>query len=274
MSFLEAWTLAFPQAMLTVLIVCAALDAVGFYKFVYFLSVGYGFAIAGSGIALMAMYGLDMGIPCLLLCALFVVYGVRLSGFLLARELKNAAYRKTLSQATGGDKKMPIFVKAFIWIACALMYTSQVSPVLYRLEAGAFGGTMPIISAIIMALALILESVADKQKSDAKKINPNKVCSTGLYKIVRCPNYLGEVLFWTGVLLSGIGALRGAVQWTVAIIGYLLLVYVMFSGAKRLEGRQNKNYGDDPEYQAYVKKTPILLPFVPMYSLQKAGFIK
>lgn len=274
MSFFEAWALAFPETMLTILIVCAVLDAVGFYKFVYFLSVGYGFAIAGCGIAFMVMFGFGMGIPCLLLCVLFVVYGVRLSGFLLVRELKNAAYRKTLTQATGGDKRMPIFVKAFIWAACALMYTTQVSPVLYRLEAGAFSGAMPIVSVVIMALALILESVADKQKSDAKKKNPNQVCSTGLYKIVRCPNYLGEVLFWTGVLLSGIGALRGAVQWAVAIIGYLLLVYVMFSGAKRLEGRQNKNYGDDPEYQTYVKKTPILLPLVPMYSLQKVGFIK
>lgn len=274
MSFLEAWHLAFPQAMLVVLIVCAVLDAIGFYKFVYFLSVGYGLAVAGCGVAFVALYGFSMGIPCLVLCALFVLYGARLSGFLLLRETKNAAYRKTLKQATGGDKPMPVFVKAFIWVACALMYTTQVSPVLYRLEAGAFEGVMPIVSAVIMALALVLESVADKQKSDAKKKNPNRVCSTGLYKIVRCPNYLGEVLFWTGVLLSGIGALKGAVQWAIAILGYLLLVYVMFSGAKRLEGRQNKSYGDDPDYQAYVEKTPILLPLVPLYSLQKVGFIK
>ena len=43
----------------------------------------------------------------------------------------------------------------------------------------------------------------------------------------------------------------------------------MLSGAKRLEKRQNKNYGDDPEYQAYVRSTPILIPFVPLYSVEK-----
>ena len=43
----------------------------------------------------------------------------------------------------------------------------------------------------------------------------------------------------------------------------------MFSGARRLEIRQNKNYGRDPEYQAYVKSVPILLPFVPLYSVEK-----
>ncbi|MBE5794736.1 MAG: steroid reductase, partial [Clostridiales bacterium] len=33
------------------LIVCAVACAVGFYKFVYFLSIGYGFAVAAGGIA-------------------------------------------------------------------------------------------------------------------------------------------------------------------------------------------------------------------------------
>ena len=43
----------------------------------------------------------------------------------------------------------------------------------------------------------------------------------------------------------------------------------MFGGARRLELRQNKNYGNDPEYQKYVKSTPILLPFIPLYSVAK-----
>ena len=55
--------------------------------------------------------------------------------------------------------------------------------------------------------------------------------------------------------------------------GLYLIVYVMFSGAKRLELRQNKNYGADPDYQTYVKRTPILLPFIPLYHLEKVKFI-
>ena len=39
-----------------ILAVCAVLCAVGFYKFVYFLSIGYGFAVAGGGIAILVMY--------------------------------------------------------------------------------------------------------------------------------------------------------------------------------------------------------------------------
>ena len=60
----------------------------------------------------------------------------------------------------------------------------------------------------------------------------------------------------------------------IVVIGFLLILYVMLSGAKRLEKRQNKNYGDDPEYQAYYKKTPAIFPFVPLYSLEKINWIK
>ena len=70
-------------------------------------------------------------------------------------------------------------------------------------------------------------------------------------------------------MLSGIGAITGAGQWIIVLIGYVGIIYVMFSGARRLEVRQNKNYGNDPEYQKYVKTVPILLPFIPLYSVEK-----
>ena len=57
------------------------------------------------------------------------------------------------------------------------------------------------------------------------------------------------------------------------MLGYLGIVFVMFSGARRLELRQNKSYGADPEYQAYAKSVPILLPFVLLYSVAKCGFL-
>ena len=58
----------------------------------------------------------------------------------------------------------------------------------------------------------------------------------------------------------------GGAWWAtvLVLIGYAGIIFVMFSGARRLEIRQNKNYGKDPEYQKYVKTVPILLPFVPL----------
>jgi hypothetical protein len=43
----------------------------------------------------------------------------------------------------------------------------------------------------------------------------------------------------------------------------------MFSGARRLELRQGRNYGDMEAYQEYVKTTPIIVPFLPIYSVKE-----
>ncbi len=75
------------------------------------------------------------------------------------------------------------------------------------------------------------------------------------------------------MLLTGTTALSGILQWVLAAAGYLLIVWVMFSGARRLEIRQDKNYGDDPEYQKYIRTVPIIIPFVPLYSVKKYKFL-
>ena len=48
----------------------------------------------------------------------------------------------------------------------------------------------------------------------------------------------------------------------------------MFSGARRLELRQEETYGSDPEFKAYIKKTPLIIPLVPIYSVAKLSWLK
>ena len=57
-------------------------------------------------------------------------------------------------------------------------------------------------------------------------------------------------------------------------MGYVCIVYIMFGGSRRLEIRQNRRYGADPEYRAYVSRTPVLLPLVPLFSVEKYKFLK
>ena len=111
--------------------------------------------------------------------------------------------------------------------------------------------------------------MADAQKSAQKQANPHMVATQGLYRLVRCPNYLGEILFWTGVLVGGLSAYQGIGQWLLAVLAYICIVFVMFNGAQRLEKRQMGRYGDNPAYRQYADHTPILLPFVPLYHLNK-----
>lgn len=263
-----------PWSLLGILaIVCAVLSAVGFYKFVYFLSIGYGFAVAGGGIAIFVMALInptEAPIWILLIqAALFVAYGVRLSGFLLVRELKTASYKKTFQEVSGEGKKMPFFVLFTIWISVTVLYVAQVSPMLFRYDNGASDLVLPLIGIVISILGLVLESVADNQKSAQKKVRPDMVATQGLYKLCRCPNYLGEIIFWTGVFIAGITAYATVGQWITAIVAYVCIVFIMFNGAQRLEKRQMARYGENEEYNTYANKTPIIIPFLPIYHLNK-----
>ena len=42
-----------------------------------------------------------------------------------------------------------------------------------------------------------------------------------------------------------------------------------FNGAQRLEKRQMARYGENEEYNTYANKTPIIIPFLPIYHLNK-----
>lgn len=258
---------------LALFLVALVISASGFKKFVWFLSLGYGFSIAAIGVVLAVMFFGSADPVSLVLCVLLFAYGMRLGGYLCYRELKNAEYNRVLN-AAGGTAAYPLPLLIVIWVTCALLYACEASPVLWRLQAGVGIDAFGVVGACVAACGIALEASADLQKSAAKKINPRRFVDTGLYSFVRCPNYLGEVLTWTGVLVSGLGAMHSPWQWVAALFGWIGIVYVMFGGARRLELRQNKNYGADPEYQAYVKRVPILLPFVPLYSVAKYKWLR
>ena len=253
-------------------LVALAVCLVGFYKYVYFLSIGYGFAVLGIGVtmAIMGVMGIfNAALPHYILCALFVVYCFRLSGFLLFREIKNAAYRKTLKEATGDEKAMPVFVKFVIWVCVAALYVAQTSPVFFRLYNGGEVSGFTWAGIIICIAGIVLETIADNQKSAQKKVRPNMVATKGLYKMCRCPNYFGEIIFWTGIFVSSLDILSGIGQWLMAVISYICIVFIMFNGAQRLEKRQMARYGKDKEYNDYANSTPIIIPLLPIYHLNK-----
>lgn len=248
--------------------VCMLVSAIGFKNYVWFISLGYGFSIAAEGLAMLLLYGQSLTPGTIVCCVLFILYGCRLGGYLAFREIKSGSYKKNMVGEIKDGKTVPFGVKIAIWVTCALLYVTQISGVFYRLHNAAQDNALVFIGAVVMLLGVSLETAADIQKNAAKKVNPRRFVDTGLFRIVRCPNYLGEMIFWTGVLISGIGAVSGW-QWIVVAIGYVGIIFVMFSGARRLEIRQDKNYGKDPEYQKYVTTVPILLPFIPLYSVKK-----
>lgn len=273
------------QTFIILILLVLVVDALGWIRFLWFISIGYGASIAAIAIALYALHYDTLSLPSVALILLAVIYGFRLAGYLLFRELRSANYRKTISYDAKQGRDYPLVASISIWVSCVLLYLCQMTPVIVRVQQEADGLASALgascwtdawawAGAGIAALGLLTEAVADQQKSNAKKRAPQRFVSTGLYRIVRCPNYFGEIIFWTGILVSGLGVMDAWWQWLMAIVGYVAIVYIMFSGARRLELRQDHNYGNDLDYQAYKLSTPILLPFVPIYSVKRHEWLR
>lgn len=263
--------------LLFLLAISFAVSSVGWLYFIYFFSIGYGLSISALSLAAVVMFRDVITLPAALLCVVLFIYGLRLALYLLVRERRSASYKKILYQPDNTQRK-PLFVMFMIWTSCALLYVGQISPVTFYLYNASHGAAVNEVWAwvgmAVATLGVLIEIVADMQKSAAKKINASRFVDTGLYRLVRCPNYFGEVLMWTGSFVICFGACCTAWQWVIASLGYAGIVYVMFSGARRLELRQMEVYGNDPEFRKYIDRRPLIIPFLPIYSVAKHTWLK
>ena len=253
-------------------VIALVLDAAGFVMYVYFFSIGYGLSVAGLALTMLIRFRDRVQFITVVMSVLLIIYGLRLALFLLLRELKNTNYKNLLK--TESKSNVPVGVKICIWTACSALFIGQTSPLLFRIEAGKGIDVCSAAGLILMVVGIVMEIAADWQKNQAKKKDAHMFVSNGLYRLVRCPNYLGELLLWTGVFLSGLTVYHTAFQWIIAVLGFIGIIYVMFSGARRLELRQDRNYGNNPDYREYVRTTPIILPFVPLYTVKDLKWLK
>ena len=102
----------FPICILSVLIVALATSAVGFYKYAYFTSIGYGLAICGAGLTIACLFSGMISFPTFMCAFLLMLYGLRSTAFLIYREFKSQAYRNRITKASA----MPIYAEIVVWL--------------------------------------------------------------------------------------------------------------------------------------------------------------
>ncbi len=258
------------------LIITLVITSVGFRRMVYFLNIGYAFSIVAIVAVSVVLFWKNATILILLQSAAILFWGMRLGIFVTRREL-SAGYKKERDRIDKQYGGITLPVKFAIWISVSILYLMMVSPLLFSLETATQPTpahlTFQWIGLLLLTGGLVLEGIVDRQKSAFKSKNPSTFCNTGLYSLVRCPNYLGEIIFWIGTWVMGIGFYKTALEWVISLIGMICIVFIMFGSTKRLEKTQISRYGNLPEFQQYSKTTPILFPWLPFYTLQesKAG---
>lgn len=115
----------------------------------------------------------------------------------------------------------------------------------------------------LWSLGFGVEVVADRQKRQFRLAHgPDTFITTGLWSRSRHPNYFGEITLWLGVALLALPALQG---WQYVTLVSPVFVYVLLtrvSGVAILERKSDKRWGENPQYVAYKKDTPVLIPRV------------
>ena len=261
----------FPALTWVLAAVAAVLCLVGFYKLSFFASLARGLSLAGLSLTvwILTMARGEAALPLIVLCLLGLIYGMVRDGLRAIGEMRSAMKRRNMKSQK--ESEMGRLLPVLEWLGFTLVYTLTVFPLWYRASAEEAGGALwAWIGAALMAAGLAVELIARSQMIKAADQNPYMPALTGLFRYTRCPGACGEFLFWTGVFISGIGVYEGW-QWLAASLAYLCSLGLILRRVRTEERRARKNFGDLPAYQAYAARTPLLFPFVPLYSLEAAA---
>jgi steroid 5-alpha reductase family enzyme len=203
----------------------------------------------------------NAGIRSLLLLALVMIWAVRLGSFLFLRIKKAGEDRRFREIKQSFPRFLLTWTIQGLWVtftlAAALVVFTSARQIGFDLFAG--------LGLLIWIIGFAIEVLADAQKS-AFKANPEnegKFINSGLWSWSRHPNYFGEIVLWTGVLIIALPVLSG---WSwVALISpiFITILLTRISGIPMLEERADEKWGGQPDYETYKARTSVLVPLPP-----------
>jgi steroid 5-alpha reductase family enzyme len=186
-------------------------------------------------------------------------YGVRLFWFTWNR-VRSVSYQPRVENINREDKKLPFPVKVALWVQCTFMYTFHLFAV-YVAASVLIIDVWIMIGALVILLGIVLESLADNTKQEAKEKASNALVTTGVFARWRHPNYTGEIVVQLGLIIVGVGAVAsGGLNYAAVIIAPLYVILLMIAESGRVDRSQQLKYGDASEYKAYRAASGALLP--------------
>jgi len=184
------------------------------------------------------------------------VWAIRLGSFLFLRIHKAGEDRRFRTIKPNFTRFLMTWTLQGMWVSmCLLCVLTALSSI-----TGVIMNNLFFVGLVIYVLGLVIEIVADQQKTVFRREpkNKDKFITTGLWSLSRHPNYLGEILLWSGIAIMSVSSLQGLQYLTLIspLFVYILLVYI--SGIRLLENQAEKKWGHLDSYKEYVKNTPSL----------------
>ena len=195
----------------------------------------------------------------LIISVLVVIWSLRLSFFLYFRIHRTGKDGRFDQLKTSPIRFLVPWTLQGLWVFLTMIVVIVINS---QADSAPPLGVWDAVGLFVWVLGFGIETIADQQKTvfNTEPTNRGKWIESGLWSYSRHPNYLGEILLWTGIAFFGISCFTGLerVAWISPIFIYILLTKV--SGTPILDKRALEKWGDDPLYQKYRENTPALIP--------------
>jgi steroid 5-alpha reductase family enzyme len=240
-------------------------------------TVGYGAAIAMMAFTMILAFGQQTCWSSKLLVYVALLYGVRLTVFLGWRQVSVKSMRE---QTMAFDESFTAAAAIPLTVGLGVLYASMISPVLFVLRAAApkdeaFSAATTWFGIGLAYSGFLVEAVADQHKlytkgrhntgyGEKRFVGP----TNGLYALCRHPNYLGELMLWTGIWLAGLGSfVTNITAWSAATVGYVSICFIMQDSADRLDKKQEHNYRGQQRFEQWRQRVHGSLVPLPAFLL-------
>ncbi|MAK20073.1 MAG: hypothetical protein CMA05_02040 [Euryarchaeota archaeon] len=195
----------------------------------------------------------------LIVSLLVVIWSLRLSSFLYFRIHRTGKDGRFDRLKTSPIRFLVPWTIQGLWVFLTMIVVIVINS---QADSAPALGIWDALGLSIWLLGFCIEVIADNQKTafNSEPNNQGKWIDSGLWAYSRHPNYLGEILLWTGIACFGISCFSGLERfaWISPVFIYLLLTKL--SGIPILDKRALEKWSDDVEYQKYRDKTPALFP--------------
>ncbi|MEE2827975.1 MAG: DUF1295 domain-containing protein [Myxococcota bacterium] len=133
-------------------------------------------------------------------------------------------------------------------------------PAKFAISSSADWSGWTTLAALVTTLGVLIETVADLQLHRFRRVAENRDQSiqTGLWRWSRHPNYLGELLFWWGLLFFGLSTGEMSPWWALAPA--FLTLMLRFSSIPMMEARLLRTR---PGYAELQSRIAPLVPGLP-----------
>jgi steroid 5-alpha reductase family enzyme len=192
--------------------------------------------------------------------AIVLAWAVRLTGNQLARwgGLHDEDFRYAELRARSGRWYWPLSLAGVHLMPTVWVFLGLLSTFPALAGAGRPWNALDVAALVVTGGAVLLEAVADAQlrRFVRGRRDPAAVLDTGVWARCRHPNYLGEILFWWGLWLSGVAA---APRWAWTVVGpvAITLLFVRVS-VPWMDRRMASRH---PAWAERLRAVPALVPW-------------